>query len=61
MDNILSGVYTGEKTLHVVAVASDGNWKDLKISIEIALLGKIARSKSRVWTNPKLGQGISEW
>ncbi len=27
----LSGVYTGEKTLHVVAVASDGNlkrWED---------------------------------
>jgi hypothetical protein len=25
----LSGVYTGEKTLHVVAVASDGNLKKM--------------------------------
>ncbi len=27
-------------------------WKDGRISIEITSLGKIARSKSRVWMNP---------
>jgi hypothetical protein len=30
-------------------------WKDGRISIEIALLGKIARPKLRVWTNPYWG------
>jgi len=31
IESILSGIYTGEKTLHVVAVASDGDlkrWED---------------------------------
>ncbi len=49
---LLSGIYIGEKTFLVVTVASDAIWKDGRISIEISLLGKIARSKSRVWTNP---------
>jgi len=48
----LRGVYTGEKTLHIVAVASDGDLKRCDFnrnpSIEIASLGEIARSKWRV-------------
>jgi hypothetical protein len=43
LTSLLSGVYTGDKTLHVVAIASSGDLKRLENSIEIALLSEIAR------------------
>jgi hypothetical protein len=36
-------------------------WKDGRISIEIESLSKIARSKSRVWTNPTLKVTLSRF
>jgi len=41
-NSALSGIYTGEKTLLAVAIASGGDLKRWRISIEVASLSKIA-------------------
>jgi len=52
---LIKGVFTQARKHYILSLSpAIAIWKDGRISIEITSLGEIARSKSHVWTNPKI-------